>query len=448
MQSFIRNRVRWGRDPQTAMTRIFCLAILLAVCLGQAIAQNTFSPYTSYGLGDFHDKNLAHSAAMGGVGIGLPAVWHINTLNPALLTSNSLSVFELGFQGERRTLSTDTESQTVGAGGYRYINFAFPIITGKWTSSVSMSPFSSVNYSFQAIRPIENAAEDGFSAARIVFEGEGGLSEVRMMHGVRLAKGLSVGARGSYIFGFTQHESTSLILDRDTTGAYYSISGQFPTNLLEKTDYKGVTYGFGLSYGRPIGNSNHAVGFGMTYDVGTDLSGSRNVLLTAQSQASAGDTLSNRSIDGSFQLPSKFGIGISWIKNNFMSVGIDYVQSNWNSDAGFENDAEQFKSTFALGLGVEIIPRFDDVDDYFKRIRYRFGARYEQLPYVLSGETIDDFGITFGWSLPVRGVSALNMAFKAGSRGKVQEGLVQERYFKFMLAATVNDRWFVRRKYN
>ena len=99
-------------------------------------------------------------------------------------------------------------------------------------------------------------------------------------------------------------------------------------------------------------------------------------------------------------------------------------------------------------IRVKITPKYNDVNSYLKRIKYRIGLDFKQEPFVIDGKTINNFGINFGWSLPVKGVSAINMAVKYGQRGEASGVLVKEQYFKFVLGATINDRWFVRRKYN
>jgi len=40
------------------------------------------------------------------------------------------------------------------------------------------------------------------------------------------------------------------------------------------------------------------------------------------------------------------------------------------------------------------------------------------------------------------------MAFKIGQLGETNNGLIKETYFKVVLGATINDRWFIKRKYD
>ncbi|MFY0626024.1 MAG: hypothetical protein JXR07_07010 [Reichenbachiella sp.] len=417
-------------------TRVVFIVTLLSC--HKVMSQNTFSPYTVFGIGDMYNKSMSHNMGMGEIGIGTPSVWNINNMNPALLTANTLSVFEIGIQGENRTIANELDEQKAGTAGYKNLSFAFPVVAGKWTTNFGIAPMSSVNYKFNSNLPIEGSETE----AELTFEGNGGLTEVNWSNGIRLFKGLSVGIRSSFVFGFTEHSTTSILSGNVQ---------QFPTTIVEKTNYSGLKFGFGASYGQKIGDSGNSLGFGIIYDVAKDLSGDRIVRLEADTGGSTvtiGDTLSNRSYTDAFNLPSKLGFGVSWIKDNFLTIGIDVSKSFWTEDAGFGVDIETYRNTYSAGIGLEITPKYDDVDSYISRIRYRIGFRYEQQPYIVGGTNIDDIGINFGWSLPIRGVSSLNMAFKFGQRGTTSDNLIKENYFKFVIGATINDRWFVRRKYN
>lgn len=407
-------------------------------------SQNTFSPYTVFGIGDLNNRSMTHNMAMGEIGIGTPSVWNINNMNPALLTYNTLSIFELSIQGENRTMADNVDEQKAGSAGYKNLSFAFPVMPGKWTTNFGITPMSTINYNFFSTVPIKTP--DGTTlpdeSAQLDSKGQGGLTEVNFSNGFRIYKGLSLGVRASFVFGFSEHVNTSSL---------GGTSQQFPTTVTEKTNYSGFTYGFGLAYGTQLKDSDNSLSFGLIYDVAKDLEGSRLTEFSVNTSTGGtiiGDTLQDRSYDDAFNLPSKLGIGISWTKDNFIKLGIDVTQSNWQSDAGFGQDREEYRAAYSAGIGFEIIPNYDDVDSYISRIRYRVGFRYEELPYLVNGQKVNDIGINFGWALPIRGVSTLNMSCKIGKRGSTDNSLIEENYFKFALGATINDRWFVRRKYN
>jgi len=404
-------------------------------------AQITFSPYTVFGIGDMTNMSLSNNFAMGDIGIGTPSILHINNVNPAMLTHNLLSVFTLGLAGENRSISNDLTNLSGGTGGFKYLAFAFPVIFQKWTTSIGAMPYSTINYNFSSRIPVTGLA-DTFAA--VSFEGIGGLTQVYFSNGYKINEEWSVGLRMSYIFGFTRAKTRSVL-----TGDQVS-STQLPTGTLEKTNYNGFNFGWGVSYRKKLSEVKF-LNLGLIFNVASQLNGNRIVRLERDNFGGgsvAGDTLVNN-VDGFFNLPGEFGIGVSYEKFNNLLIGLDIKYSAWNENAGFGMDQEEYRGTLTAGIGVEILPDINHVSNYLSRIRYRVGVSYQQTPNVISGNnTINDFGISFGWSLPVRGVSSLDMAFKFGQRGTTNNNLIKENYFKFVLGATLNDRWFVRRKYD
>ena len=71
-----------------------------------------------------------------------------------------------------------------------------------------------------------------------------------------------------------------------------------------------------------------------------------------------------------------------------------------------------------------------------------------ETPYVVNDITINDFGINFGASLPVSGFSSIDLAAKFGRLGTTDNGLIKESYYQIVIGATINDRWFIKRKYD
>ena len=103
----------------------------------------------------------------------------------------------------------------------------------------------------------------------------------------------------------------------------------------------------------------------------------------------------------------------------------------------------------SFALGGFVIPRYNSFNSYWKRIVYRAGVRFENTGLELKGESINEFGISFGVGLPVGDMfSNANIGFEYGSTGTTNAGLVKENFFNFSLSLSLNDRWFRKRKYN
>ena len=67
-----------------------------------------------------------------------------------------------------------------------------------------------------------------------------------------------------------------------------------------------------------------------------------------------------------------------------------------------------------------------------------------------------DYAITLGAGFPLRKIkvgetysqSIINVGFEIGQRGTTENQLIQEKYFKAVVGITLNDRWFIKRKYD
>ena len=56
--------------------------------------------------------------------------------------------------------------------------------------------------------------------------------------------------------------------------------------------------------------------------------------------------------------------------------------------------------------------------------------------------------MTFGIGIPVGSMfSNLNLAVEIGKRGTTDANLVEEKFANLKMSLSLNDRWFVKRKY-
>ena len=422
------------------MTGIRQVVLGCMMCMGCAsvFSQASQSPYSFYGIGDTQEGSFANQFAMGDLGIGTPTVFHINVMNPALLIKNSLSSFQMGLVGDIRTLSTSAINERRGGANLNYIAYAFPIVTNRWSSSFGVVPISRMNYNIVNRATVANTE----TPVQYSYKGEGGLSKVYFSNGVNLLKGLSVGVRGSFVFGSFE-KSTETTLLGFTNGTNYT------TAYFEKRTYADFEFGGGVHYQQKIGDKKF-VHFGAIYDLPSSISGERFAQLERRGLSAGpmpGDTLIARQ-DVLFKLPKKMGFGISFENLNKFTVGFDARISEWSSNPASEILSTTYQKGLKLVLGGEITPDISSVDSYLSRATYRLGASWEKLPYRVNGNDVTDFGINFGTSLPVGAVSSLDVAMKVGTRGNLTDNVIKENYVQIYIGATINDRWFIRRKYD
>ena len=73
---------------------------------------------------------------------------------------------------------------------------------------------------------------------------------------------------------------------------------------------------------------------------------------------------------------------------------------------------------------------------------------FKKSPYLINNNQINNLGINLGFSLPVGTLSRINIAMESGIRGSIDKTYVRERYFKFVLGSSINNIWFIKRKFD
>lgn len=411
------------------------IAVFAVILCVTSSAQSIQSPYSNNGLGELLYQGMPNNYAMGEVGIGSPTPWHINLINPATLTFNTLSSFQVGLIGDFRTYETELDQAEDNSASLRFLAMSFPVIQSRWTSSFSLLPLSTVNYNTYN----EDLVDDGVLGIT-QFQGEGGLTQAVWSNGFRVYKALSVGLKASYVFGTIDKESRVQLLG-ENFNSNYAIS------YLESTTYSDYNFSVGLFY-RWVMNERQFLNFGAVYDLSNTLEGSQDQFFQRKrlTGATVQTQVISQGLETEFTLPQSYGVGVSYELNNTVRVGIDFKTQNWkevNDDATLT-----LRNINNIAVGTEWIPNYQSVNSYLQRVAYRVGFNIKQLPYLVNNTEINDFGINFGASFPVSGLSSMDAAFKFGRRGTTDNNLIRENYFQVVIGATINDRWFIQRRYD
>ena len=56
--------------------------------------------------------------------------------------------------------------------------------------------------------------------------------------------------------------------------------------------------------------------------------------------------------------------------------------------------------------------------------------------------------LTFGLSLPVGSISRVNIGIETGKRGNINKLSIKENYLKFIIGSSINNVWFIKRKFD
>ena len=425
---------------------IFSYSIIIFIAQNHACAQDLGnSPYSQFGIGDLANTAFIRDIAMGNTGTSLAHPDFINNKNPALLTQNKLTIFEASLVGQYKKITKEALSQKTGGANISYLAFAFPLHQ-KWTSSVGLKPFSTVNYKDSLVDTVFNNT----SVVSYTYQGDGGITQLYWANGIEILKGLSIGINISYLFGSIINESVSQLIVDD-------VPDRYKMTFHTRTTLSDFIFKTGIAYRQKISGKTW-FNIGTAYDFGSKINISkrnakRDFTIQRQEESNFGfyQTISTETImndsSGIIKLPDRVQFGAAFNKPNHWSIAADFSMDNWSAFRGFDDSSQVLQNRYTFGLGGELTPDIRSVNNYLKRITYRAGFSYSKTPIRLKNQQIDDIGINFGISLPVRkSKSHLNLAFIAGRRGTTSNGLIKERYFRVLAGISINDKWFVRRK--
>ena len=422
--------------------------LLILVCLLFVIeswSQAARSPFTTLNVGETYNNALINTQGMAGVGVSQPQLWHLNNQNPALLVYNYYTVFQAGMLVESRSLSNDTASVRNTDGNMNYLVTAFPIKLTKWTTSLGLMPFSTVNYRLEYIGTVSNTTDK----IAVAEEGNGGLTQLYWSNGVRLHKNLAVGLKASYVFGSLLYKNTNQLLESTQPVNY-------PVTIEEKTYVKDMMFSGGVSFSKDslFSKKRYRLSFGAVYALKADLNGKNRYKIYRSTGTGQFDVDTLATSSTTVEIPSSITAGISLSRGSKWTIGTEFSYQDWSSFRSLNRD-EQSGPSWRVAVGGETTPNVLD-GGFFKRLTYRLGVSYERTPFLVdvnpNPETtqlkeVNDIGANFGFSIPA-GRSNLDFAFRYGKRGDRAQTIFQEDYFKVYFGITFNDQWFIKRRFD
>ncbi|QLH33645.1 MAG: hypothetical protein HWD62_15645 [Cyclobacteriaceae bacterium] len=421
--------------------RNLILTFGLTLLVTGAFAQTANSPFSFRGLGDYYGNALTHNQGMAGVGVSNPQYFYLNNQNPALLVFNRFTVFEGGFVGQYNTIKGNGASENSGNGNLNYLMMGFPVKMGKWSTSVGLAPFSGVNYRTNYTEDIEG----GTGTVDVEEKGRGGINQVFWANGVALSKSLSVGVRATYLFSSIVNEYTNSIT-QTANPVIYS-----PT-IYERTYVKDFNFSVGTSFHKDsLFNKNYRFNIGAVYNFKSELNTEYYTRIERRN-SSGGITDSTTLINnnpGTITLPQSFTVGVSFGRAEKWMIGADYSYLKNSLFRDYFGNSQNGTDSWRMALGGEFTPDPMALSGYLKRMTYRTGVSLEQYPYLINGKPVNDFGINFGFTMPVSRISSLDFALKVGKRGTMLDHNIEENYFKVYFGVTINDQfWFIKRRFD
>lgn len=434
------------------MIKKLVLVFIAVIAIHGYGQQGTTSPYSFYGIGSLKFKGTVENRSMGGLSIYSDSI-HVNLRNPASYAGENLETwggksrpvkFAVGGSYSNTNLLSSNSKANASSATFDYLAVNIPV--GKFGFGFGLMPFTSVGYKLEAL----NDAGDLGSR----FEGEGGLNKAFLGFGYQLAKGLSVGVDFQYNFGNIQNSIIGFQYDN-------GLPTQSQSRESNRSDLSGLNLNFGLSYKALIGEKLEIVSSVIYRPEGVikskNVRSISTVTVSASNQVFEIDTidgnLAARGLDETdVVLPSKltFGAGIGSPRKWFVGAETTFLKTSSFSNDLVDNGTT-YEDAYSFSLGGFYIPQYNSFSKYWKRMVYRAGIRTEETGLNINNESIKEFGISFGVGIPVgesRLLSNANFGLEIGKRGTTNSNLIQENFMNFQISLSLNDRWFVKRKYD
>ena len=399
-----------------------------------AKGQAAYTPFSSFGIGDYYGNGLVHNQGMGGIGISNPQSWYVNNQNPALLVFNTLTSFSAGYLVESRTIRNSSIREKNTNGNINYLVLGLPIKRSKWTTSISLMPYTNVNYKLTYTQEIENSV----NTVDVTETGSGGINQLSWAHGVTINRNISVGAKANYFFSSIDRRFVNQLSQVSATGIIPSI--------YTRQHFSDFNLTGGLSIRKDsLFKKNYRLNFGLVYDFKADIK--TKYYEVVERNGTTQDTLANNNIRQT-TLPQTLSVGLSFGKAEYWIFASDFTFLDYSQFRDINGSNPGTTQGWKWAVGGEFTPDPLSVSSYLKRMTYRTGVSLEKYPYLVNGNTLQDIAFNFGFSMPVSRVSNLDFGIKYGKRGDIKTNTVSENYFKVSLGVTFNDQWFIKRRFD
>ncbi|MDQ3047676.1 MAG: hypothetical protein M3R27_09025 [Bacteroidota bacterium] len=436
-------------------------------------------------------------------------MFFINSGNPASYSNIRLTTIELGANYVRNRLESTAFNKTINNASLGYISLAFPLKKW-WGASIGLVPYSSVGYNISDRQEIYQVGTvdflyEGTGGVNQVYFGNGikpfyGLPRMyarsakykalmsprkadntlktaqelsndkaavrAVMKRKKAMQGLSLGVNASYLFGGYENTRRSIF---DPANYSFNTRARTTTRVSDFYMDYGLQYSFlidsvktkdstGRVYKRDL-RDNVKFTFGATFAAQTDINAKIDTLSVSYFYSSTGNEIVKDTIElssntkGSIKFPLSFGFGLGFKKGDRWMVAADFALQNWSTYTAF-NQSQGLKNSMRVSLGIQYVPDAKANASYPKRIHYRVGGRFAQTALELKSTQLTEMAASFGVGFPVgrnyllQNFSMVNIGVELGKRGTIDSGLIQENFFKATIGFTINDRWFVKPKFD
>ena len=419
----------------------YSLIISLVLSTSFVVSQtNTGSPYSLNELGEINFLGNVSNLSMGGIDSAIDSI-EFNINNPSSLAKLKTTNYLIGTFYKSTGISNLNSTDNINTANINYIAVGIP--TKRFGFGFGVLPYSSVGFNLQTTEDYNTAN----SINSRLFGAEGNINRAFVSIGFPLLKYISLGASANYNFGKFNYEKFNLI-ENVNYGIFSNSSSEI----------SGFTYNFSSNLSIPINNDlrlNLVYSFYPEGDLNSfnieSLYTSNTSSITLESLGDFVDVdLNSRGLENTkLPVPKKSIYSLGLEKKNSWFIGFQYeskLSSNFEN-VFLDTQSVSYRDANSLSIGGYIIPDSSSLISYWKRVKYRFGIKNEKKSIIVNNLPVNQFSLNLGLGLPIAGLSKANLGLEIGKVGD-NDSLVKENYFALRLGLSLNDVWFIKRKYN
>ncbi len=399
------------------------------------------SPYSRFGLGEIRGGTPVALRGMGWISSAYASPTVVNPDNPASYGSLMRATYEGAGEGRRRTLTSAAgESTTAGTGLLSYLRVGLPIGQGKGGVAFGLQPETRVYYRVQG----DTASPAGIGRTLAEYNGEGGLNYA-FIGGAARYRGFALGLNAGYLFGSIRNTAYQSFFDADSTRTNASEFSRF-------LQIGGIYTKLGAHWGGKI-SPKLTARVGGTATLRQDVTAREQETSTAfrfvTGSAAIRDTAVNTGVvPSTLDLPLSYSFGIHVSDSGKWTLGLEAQRAMWSDYKASGNSDASLGDAYRLGIGGEYVPDAA-AREYGPRVTYRAGFVYGRDYIQPRGTSLNYYFGTVGASLPFgRSLNQLHAALEIGRRGTLENGLLREGFARLALGVSLNDRWFIKRRYD
>jgi hypothetical protein len=401
--------------------RIFITAIFTLWQLALTAQENNISPYSYFGIGDIQYGDGGRTSGMASTGISLSGRTFLNTANPASLTALDTCIFVFDITGSARgsLFRTGSSRQRTFSANFSRITAGLHL-TPRWSSAISLQPYSTVNYKVENDEYIEGSE----LTTTTTYEGSGGVTRLSLLHSFRLTEKFSLGGDVMLLFGN---------IDR--------IVSQSGVTICRNSAAVSLSFVAGLLYKERL-SENLLFAAGLTYGHSGELNFSNNIHVT---DASDNIVLNDALASSAINIPRSMSTGFSLTTKRIV-MAADYRYQKWSMARG-QASGLSFTDTHKFSSGIALLPTTIAPKNYMELIEYQAGFSVSNSCLMFKNVNPVNYEITVGAGLPLRSGGQVNLGVTWGKQGTINEGLIREDFVRFTLGLSMVERMFLKRMY-